>query len=458
MAGHNYSLSELNREIRSCLEARFSAPVWVIAEINSMTVHRSGHCYLELVQKSDSNDSVVAAAKAVIWSSLYSRIKAYFENATGSMFESGLKVLIKVSVDFHEQYGMTLNIRDIDPAYTLGDIARRRKEIIDKLTRENVIDINKSLEIPLVIKNIAVISSESAAGYEDFINQLNNNAFKYKFNVKLFEANMQGNQTEKSVIDAFDFIFNEINKFDVVAIIRGGGSKTDLAAFDNYNIAFYVTQFPLPVLTGIGHERDETVTDIVAHTKLKTPTALAEYIININADFEAEINGLADEIADKTKDYLYINNLIITNASLQISKLRKIISDKNENCNTYYYRLKSAVNRNIRDKESKLTIIDNRKKIYTKEFIKNADKRIDEYLSRIKASVNRDILGKERKLEQIENNIRLTDPVNILKRGFSITKHQGKIVSDASQLKLNDEIETVFAGSKLKSKITKKED
>jgi exodeoxyribonuclease VII large subunit len=453
MTGSNFTLSELNREIKSCIESRFTSPVWVIAEINSMNIHRSGHCYLELVQKSDLNDSVIASARGVIWSSIFNRLKAYFETTSGTDFEKGLKVLVKVSVDYHAQFGLSLNIRDIDPAYTLGDIARRRKEIIDKLEKENVIDINKTIEIPLIIKNIAVISSASAAGYEDFMNQLNKNSFNYKFNLELFEANMQGQQTEKSVISAFDSIFQTIEKFDIVCILRGGGSKTDLAAFDNYNIAFYVTQFPIPVITGIGHERDETVTDIVANTRLKTPTAAAEFIINNNAAFEAEINGLANSISEKVRDYLYINNLIITNVSVKISKLRKHISDKTENCNDYFYRLRNALNRNMRERHSHLELLENRKRIYSKEIIKNSDRNLDNYILRLRTSVKQELISKQRKLDNIENNVRLTDPANILKRGFSITKLNGKIVSDASKLQQNDEIETVFAKSSVKSKV-----
>ncbi len=456
MSGHTYTLLELNRDIRSSIESKFLSPVWLVAEINRINLHRSGHCYLELVQKSTKDDNIIATSRAVIWSSIYSQLKKYFESATGAGLTDGISVLIKVSVDFHEVYGISLNIRDIDPSYTLGDIAKRRKEIIDKLKAENVIELNKSLELPSPVKRIAVISSVSAAGYEDFINQLNNNKYDYKYDINLFEANMQGINTEPSVIQAFNNIFEKNENFDVVTIIRGGGSKTDLAAFDNYNIAFHITQFPIPVISGIGHERDDTVTDIVAHTKLKTPTAVANFIIDNTYKFENQITEIGNEIIDIVKDRIYINNMLLTRASMKISRLRNIITEKQENCNEFIFRLKHAVNNYIQLKNSKLELLNNKKHIYSKEIIKSQYKNLLQLGINFKTAVKSDIYNKNNKLENIENNIRLISPENILKRGFSITRHKGKIIKDAKSLAVNDEIETVFYKSGVVSRVERK--
>jgi exodeoxyribonuclease VII large subunit len=268
-------LSELNGMVRQVLTEAFPTKLWVVAEISELKTQRSGHCYLVLIEKDTFTDKVVAQARATIWSYIYRILKPYFETTTGQVLIEGLKVLVQVTVEFHELYGYSLNIQDIDPTYTLGDLARRKTDIINKLTREGVIDMNKGLDFPLVPQRIAVISSETAAGYQDFTNHLNTNQGGYVFYTKLFSALMQGPQTEVSVIRALERIYEYEDLFDVVVIIRGGGSQFDLSCFDNYNIAFHVAQFPLPVITGIGHEKDNSVVDLVAHTRLKTPTAVA---------------------------------------------------------------------------------------------------------------------------------------------------------------------------------------
>jgi exodeoxyribonuclease VII large subunit len=228
-----------------------------VAEISELNMNRSGHCYLELIEKDSLSDKIIAKSRATIWAFTFRTLKAYFETTTGETLRGGLKVLLKASIEFHEVFGFSLNIQDIDPQYTLGDLARKKAQIIQQLTSEGVLDMNKGLPFPLVPQRIAVISSETAAGYGDFLNQLETNSFGYCFFTELFPAIMQGDKASESIILALEHVYSHIDEFDLVAIMRGGGSKSDLNCFDDYELAYFITQFPLPILTGIGHERDD---------------------------------------------------------------------------------------------------------------------------------------------------------------------------------------------------------
>jgi exodeoxyribonuclease VII large subunit len=293
------SLYELNQEVRKILKDNLSEYYWVIGEISEIKMNNTGHCYLELVEKDEPTDNLRARARAIIWATTFRILKPYFETTTGMTLAKGIKVLVKVIVEFHELYGYSLIVTDIEPSYTIGELARTKQETINRLIEEGVIDMNKSLPFPVLPRKIAVISSETAAGYGDFYDQLLNNQYKYKFYVKLFPALMQGEEAEKSIIEALDNIYRYEDFFDVIVLIRGGGSQADLSCFNNYWLAYNITQFPSPVLTGIGHEQDESVVDIVAHTHLKTPTAVAEYLISLFQDAENHIIELQNTITDR---------------------------------------------------------------------------------------------------------------------------------------------------------------
>ena len=294
------SLSALNRLIKEKINDSFPGLIWIIAEISDLNTNRTGHCYLELIEKSEKKDEVIAKARGTIWSFTYRMIKPYFEEATGQTLKAGIKVLFKASVEFHEIYGFSLNIKDIDPNYTLGDIERKKRETISKLESEGVIDMNKDTPLPAVPQRIAIISSPTAAGYQDFVHQLENNQESFKIYHHLFPAIVQGDAAVDSIISTFDRIYEHEVLFDAVVLIRGGGSASDLMCFDDYELAYYITQFPLPVLTGIGHERDISVADMVAHTHLKTPTAVAEFIIQKITDFHSYLEGLQSAFLDIT--------------------------------------------------------------------------------------------------------------------------------------------------------------
>ncbi|MDD4215854.1 MAG: exodeoxyribonuclease VII large subunit [Bacteroidales bacterium] len=447
------TLIELNQKVKFAIEQKFDAPVWVVAEINSINRHRSGHCYLEFIQKAQTNDQIIAKTRATIWATQFRMIESYFLSVTKSRLEAGLKVLVKVSVDYHELFGLSLNVRDIDPAYTLGDLERRKKEIINRLVAEGVFDMNKELEMPLAVQNIAVISSSGAAGYEDFINQLDKNKYKYKFSITLFEADMQGNRTEETVTKAINQVFESDTEFDILAILRGGGAKSDLSVFDNYNIAYLITQFPIPVITGIGHERDESVCDMVAHIKLKTPTAVAEFLIDHNQMFEANITEIGDDIFVLAKDLIRTNQAYVTNLSIGINKTKNIISTKLDYCNQLFYRVNNLAKTQVKEENIRLLNYRNRITSTPKIKIKQDDNDLFNYNSKL-INASKSLISRAlHVIDMHEQNIRLVDPVNVLSRGFSITKYNGKIIGVNSNPKLGDNIETITSKDRILSKI-----
>lgn len=274
------TLYSLNSIVREAVSAALPSRYWITGELSEVREAVNGHCYIELVQRDEATGELVAKARGTIWARIYSLLSPYFLEQTGHRFTQGLKVLLQVSVNFHELYGYTLDVCDIEPAYTIGDMARKRQMVIRQLTDEGVINLNKELPFPLLPQRVAVISSSAAAGYGDFCDQLHNNAYGFVFYTRLFPAPMQGNGVEQGIIDALDSIARDSDFWDVVVIIRGGGAVSELSCFDTYELANNCAQFPLPVVTGIGHRRDESVLDIVAHTSAKTPTAAAELLIH----------------------------------------------------------------------------------------------------------------------------------------------------------------------------------
>ena len=284
-----YSLSELCQNIEEVLAEEFASTYWVRAEVASLSVR--GHCYMELVEKA-STKNIAAKVRATCWQQIYGILSPYFEAETGQKLSVGMQVLLEVEVSFHAVYGLSLNIVGIDPTFTLGDMARQRQETIQRLKDDGVMDMQSSLEIPSLPRRIAVISSADAAGYGDFCHQLENNSGGFQFRTQLFAAIMQGEQSAKSIIQSLQQIADEIDKWDIVVIVRGGGASTDLRNFDDYELASHCAQFPLPIIAGIGHTRDISIVDMVVHSSVKTPTAAAEWLINVmqqQADRIAEL-------------------------------------------------------------------------------------------------------------------------------------------------------------------------
>lgn len=291
---NSLSLSELCAELDQCIQQGLPGTYWVRAEIAQLT--DKGHCYLELVEKGEKG-MFAAKMRATCWSNTWQLISAYFMQETGKRPEPGMQVLVEVSVEYHPVYGLSLNIQNIDPSFTLGDLARQRQLTLQQLEKDGVLDMNKSLPLPTVIRRIAVVSAEAAAGYGDFCHQLTDNPYNLSFSTQLFSATMQGDQAARSIIAALNAIAENADDFDCVAIIRGGGATTDLTCFDTYELASHCAQFPLPILSGIGHTRDISIVDLVVHSSLKTPTAVAEMIVDHNAGQLIRIDELRQRLA-----------------------------------------------------------------------------------------------------------------------------------------------------------------
>lgn len=451
------SLNNLNNIIKDVIYQGLEQTYWVIAEIGQINSNYSGHAYLELVEKEENSGKIIAKSRATIWSSKYRIIRPYFESVTGYELQSEIKILVKVIVEFHEIYGLSLNVIDIEPAYTLGDIEKRRLEIIKNLEESGVFEMNKEIEFPIVPQRIAIISSKTAAGYEDFINQLENNVYNYKFYYKLFPAIVQGNQAEETIICALDKIFENENNFDIVVIIRGGGSKTDLSCFDSENLAFNICQFPLPVITGIGHERDISIADLVAHTSKKTPTAVAEFIIQKVNEFENELIeknnyfcGLIEDLLSTEKNYLQNLSYNFTNlVNKYLSHLSKqiiILEKKFENSSYKYIENKKHQIKNLTSKSNevvKYSIISK------KENIKKIENELNYCL-------NKFLIKKKHEIEIFDKIIQYQHPDNVLKRGYSITKINNKAIKNAQEVQEGDIIETEVFSGKITSKVIDK--
>jgi len=471
---HKLTLLQLNDLIKEALAGAFPASVWVIAEVSELKENRNGHCYLELIEKQGAE--IVARTRATIWSYTYRMLKPYFETTTGQFFTSGIKILVQVSVEYHSAFGLSLNIKDIDPVYTVGDMAMQRKEIINRLQSEGVFEMNKELELPLVPQKIAIISSATAAGYQDFMNQLDNNGFGFRFYTKLFQATMQGAETVPSIINALDRIFQYEDFFDAVVIIRGGGATADLSSFDNYDLAFNITQFPLPVITGIGHEKDDTIVDLVAHTRLKTPTAVAEFFINGMERFYDQMMEMEKEIIRLTRntidsnqkeleqaastlnfvvtDFINRNQTQLTRKGNELQRTVKQFSfQKEHEINNLRHQIKSTLllwfsitKTGIEQKRQNLKHVVNESLISRKS-------ELSHFKNLLKGRAEKMIFREQQHIHFCENTARLIHPENVLKRGYTLTLKEGKIVKSVKQLNVNEEIETRFADGTVKSKI-----
>ena len=471
------TLSELNQKIKDALLDAFPGTVWVVAEVSELKHNRSGHCYLELVEK--EGNTITARSRATIWSYTYRMLKPYFETSTGQLFSEGIKVLVQATVEYHPAYGLSLNIRDIDPTYTVGDMAMQRKEIINRLKAEGVFDMNKELELPLVPQKIAVISSATAAGYQDFMNQLENNEYGFKFYPKLFEAYMQGAETVPSIINALERIFIHDDFFDAVAIIRGGGATADLSSFDDYDLAMNITQFSLPVITGIGHEKDDTIIDMVAHTRMKTPTAVAEFFVNGVERYYERLLELENDIVQLTREMLDTQQEKLERVAEGLKySVAEFINDRQKQLNKRGNELQQNVSRfsfkrhnelsNLKHNlDSGLSVwfveakndIGKKQRIMRRlvgEAVFKEDAKLSHQQDLLSGRV-RNVLAKERDRILInENSVRLLNPENVLKRGFTLTMKEGKIIKSSKDVVVGDELETRFADGTVESKITKK--
>jgi exodeoxyribonuclease VII large subunit len=413
------SLAELSQLIKTTLDSRLEPSYWVVAEVGELRMNHSGHCYMELIDKKD--EKLIAKVKATCWSYAYRTISVWFEQATGQSLAPGMKILTNVVVQYHELYGLSLNVRDIDPNYTLGERARRRQEIINRLINEGVYDMNRQLSLPAVPQRVAVISSPTAAGWGDFVNQLIPNPYNYRFEVKLFKAVMQGDGAEASIIQALEQIYAREDSFDLVVLIRGGGAQTDLDCFDNYNLAAHLAQFPLPILTGIGHERDETIADLVAHTKLKTPTAVAEFLLSGLRSFEETFTGLAEYIFSYTFDYL---------------------EEQGRQLEYYGKSIQTQSLFAFRQSRQKTELLSNSLQKGAYLLMKEKQKQLETVGLSWQRCLTAGIKNQKLRLSHLEKTVELLKPENTLKRGYSITYANGQLIKNATGLQEGDELRT----------------
>ena len=425
------SLVELNQRIRMTLEQAFPDTYWVRAEMSDVRENgASGHCYLEFIEKDPRSGQLLAKVRGAIWAKTFRLLKPYFEMETGQRFVSGLKVLVRVTVDFHELYGLSLTVVDIDPAYTLGDMARKRLEIIRQLQEEGVFELNKELPLPLLPRRIALISSPTAAGYEDFVNQLTHNRAGYPFYVKLFPALMQGERTEESVIAALDRIYAHQELFDAVALLRGGGATSDLNSFDSYLLAANCAQFPLPILTGIGHERDDTVVDLVAHTRLKTPTAVAEFLI-----------ARMDQAAQTVEE---LQQTMTQSASVRLLQEKQRLQ-------SYATRFPALVGQRMERNRTLLHQLGAKLPTMAQGFVERKRAMVDRLVMQLRNATTTHLAEKQRFLQLQEQFVRMASPDYILRRGYSLTLREGKIIKRAEELHVGEELTTRFMDGEVKS-------
>lgn len=451
------SLTELQLIIRDSLYMALPEMYWVIAEISEIKENYAGHCYLELIEKNPDEKNVQARVKAIIWGNRYRFLKSFFENITGESLREGLKVLVKTKVEYHILYGLSLIISDIDPSFTIGDMAMKRQLVIKRLEQEGIFTMNKELEFPLLPQRIAIISSKNAAGYSDFINHLNGNSYGYVFYTALIESAMQGSETEQDVIDALDRIAEYSHLFDLVVIIRGGGSQVDLSWFDSYNIAYHVTQFPLPVVTGIGHDKDMSVTDLVANKALKTPTAVADFIIECTAGIENHLFELSSGIRDISRAIIDKNRNRIEASGIKLLPLSRIMISE----------IKDKLSEKIIDiinigKEStyKAGLIPanqlSRLGSEIKSFMNVKEASLERISISLKSLTIKSFKVKSERVEVLGNNLNMLKPENVLRRGYTITSFNGKILKSSQSLKIDDIINTQFSDGLVNSKIMEK--
>ena len=426
---NTYTLYQLNQAIKESLKLVIPDTIWVRAEIHNISTNYSGHCYIDLVEKSEFNDQIIAKQRATIWASTYRVLAQKFQQATNSSLQAGMKILVEVSVEFHELYGLSLNVKDIDPTYTLGELQRRRLEIIQRLKNCGLIDKNKRLPMPRLVQRIAVISSPTAAGYADFVHQLQNNSYGFAYDITLFPAIMQGTQTEESILVALDKIFHSSlltphSSFDIVVIIRGGGATSDLQAFDSESLAERCANFPLPIITGIGHLRDETILDLVAYLNLKTPTAVAEYLISRTLELDMELLSLGERLQKSVILRLEQEKNLLTSLSSYIPQ--------------YALRL-------LASSDNKLTSLQHRIELKTADFIAKNRTLLDRREEQIKVLAPNLLKTKQSQLDILQTKLQLLDPQQLLKKGYSFTTHNGKLVTLTAQLASGDIITTTLA-------------
>ena len=405
---NHLTLSQLQKLVKATLDEAFALPVWVSAEIAEIKINYSGHCYLELVEKGGDNGVPLSQARAVIWRTAYARIAGYFEAETGQRLAAGIRILARVMISYHELYGFSLNILDIDPTFTLGDMERQRQITIERLQREGVWDINRENPLPQVVQRIAIVSSRQAAGYQDFCKELGKSP--YAFSLTLFDAFMQGAGAEDSIVAALDAVADRMEEFDAVVIIRGGGSASDLNCFNAYRLCTHVAQFPLPILTGIGHDKDTSVADMVAHTALKTPTEVAGWLVERMTGVEGWLDTAALQLRD---------NVLVTS----------------------------------RTQELRLQELSSHLLFHAKGLLRQREMALEQMRETLAASAGNFLARQTSRLGNAAELVAGRSPERILRLGFAIVRTDGKAVFSAAQVGKGDTLDIEVADGRIEGTV-----
>lgn len=405
-----FTLLELNRMVRETIERQMDGKYWVEAELSDL--HDRNHCYMELVENDPFGPTPLAKARAVCWANRWTALRSKFERQTQQQLRPGIKVRMMVTPTFHEAYGFAYQVSDIDPDYTLGDIVRKRMEIIRQLKEAGIFDLQRELVLPRFAQRIAVISSAQAAGYGDFCHQIDDNSYGLSFSHELFAAIMQGEQVEQSVIAALDRINARIDEFDVVVIIRGGGATTDMSGFDTLALAENVANFPLPIITGIGHDRDECILDMVSYMRVKTPTAAAAFLIDHLSEVYAALVSARERISRIAERHLAYEKMRLKQLADRIPTLFALTRERQT-------------------------------------------KRIDALAHRLDSAATQRLERERHRLQLVAQRAQAQDPIHILRRGYSITLHNGHALRSGDELADGDIIETRLEQGTLKSEIRK---
>uniref|UniRef100_A0A7C4AK77 Exodeoxyribonuclease 7 large subunit n=1 Tax=Thermodesulfovibrio aggregans TaxID=86166 RepID=A0A7C4AK77_9BACT len=427
------TLSQYLSEVRELIQ-EYTDHRWIVAEIAKVDIDKTGHYWFELVEKKDNE--IVAQAGAVLWKSNIDTIYNFFLK-TGIELQKGIKILFLGKATFHEKYGFKLNILQIDPAFTLGEMALKKKEVIERLTREGLIDRNKSIQMPVVIQRIAVISSETAAGYEDFLKILKANKYGYKFYIKLFDVFVQGENAVASIINALQNCASDRENYDAVVVIRGGGSAVDLSCFNDYELARKIALMPIPVLTGIGHTRDETVADCVACRSFKTPSEVAKFILDGVLDFDLKID--------------YLRKMILHRVNFSLSSQKQRIFSLKHNLH------KNTIHR-IKKEEVNLNSLNHKIKLKCSEYLAEVNFRIKSYKEKIKSRLQSILAIKALHIDRFSEKLHLLSPENILKRGYSIAYFNGRILKNSMDVEVGQNIQVKLYKGKVTGKVTEREE
>lgn len=423
MAAKAVTLLELNRFVAGLVMTPATQNVWVTAELSDVA-ERGGHCYMELLQKNPQTGATEAKARAAIWANRYVQIREQFYRATGQRFATGLKVMVLASVSMHPVYGLSLVITAVDPSYTMGDLMRRRNEILARLKSDGILDLNRSLPVDGPLLRVAVISAEGAAGYGDFMNQMQANPCNLRFTIKLFPAVMQGERTPATVMAALEAVNVDIDNWDCVVIIRGGGATSDLIAFDDYDLAAHVAQFPLPVIVGIGHERDVTVLDYVAAVRVKTPTAAAEWLLGMGKRHLDALDALGRAIVTAVRERIAGSKEQLGLIEGRLPSLPPAVLDRARmRLDRYAMGLHNISSRHIQPRLVKL----------------------ESTQSALALTLDGVLRRQGARLDAIRSMLEALSPEATLRRGYSITRRDGRAVTSASQLHPGDEVITTLA-------------